>query len=227
MSNRPAPVQVDFVSDFVCPWCWLGHRNWRAAQALAPDIPVVTVWRPYELDPALPREGAPYKEYMKAKFAGANRDIWQRMRDHLEAAAPAAGISFRFDEITHRPSTLDAHRLMRWARGQDAAIADRIADALFAAYFSTLEDIGDIAVLTRIGTEAGLDEAVLKDLLPGSRDADAVRDEANFFRRLGVTGVPTFIFNGQTALPGAAAPETLAEALGEAAAFPSRENSRS
>lgn len=222
MSSKAAPVQVDFVSDFVCPWCWLGHRNWLAAQKQVPEIKTVTVWRPYELDPALPREGKPYKAYMKAKFDGANRDVWQKMRDHLEAAAPAAGIEFRFDGIEHRPSTLDAHRLMRWARGQDAAIADRAADALFEAYFSKLENIGDPDVLTRIGTEAGLDEAVLKDLLPGDRDAAAVRDEANFFRRLGVTGVPTFIFNGQLALPGAAAPETLSEALKEAAGLPAR-----
>tara|TARA_R110002072_G_scaffold36252_1_gene106754 strand:- start:4470 stop:5138 length:669 start_codon:yes stop_codon:yes gene_type:complete len=220
MSSKAAPVQVDFVSDFVCPWCWLGHRNWLAAQKQAADIPVVTVWRPYELDPALPREGAPYKAYMKAKFDGSNKAVWQQMRDHLEAAAPGAGIEFRFDEITHRPSTLDAHRLMRWARGQDAAIADTVADKLFEAYFKTLENIGDPAVLQRIGTEAGMDGAVLADLLPGDRDAAAVRDEAGFFRKLGVTGVPTFIFNGQLALPGAAAPETLAEALREAASLP-------
>ena len=111
---------------------------------------------------------------------------------------------------------------MRWARGQDAAIADAVADRLFEAYFKSLENIGDPAVLQRIGAEAGMDETVLADLLPGDRDAAAVRDEAGFFRKLGVTGVPTFIFNGQLALPGAAAPETLAEALREATSLPER-----
>jgi len=220
MSSKAATVQVDFVSDFVCPWCWLGHRNWLAAQKLAADIKVETVWRPYELDPALPPEGAPYKAYMKAKFSGSNRDVWQKMRDHLEAAAPEAGIAFKFDEITHRPSTLNAHRLMRWARGQDAAIANEVADTLFDAYFNRLDDIGDTDTLIKIGGDAGMDTAILADLLGSDRDAAAVRDEAQFFRRLGVTGVPTFVFNGQLALPGAAAPDVLVEALQEAAAMP-------
>jgi len=222
MSNKASSIQVDFVSDFVCPWCWLGHRNWQAAQKLVPEIEAVTVWRPYELDPNLPSEGAPYRDYMTAKFSGTNRDVWQKMRDHLEAAAPDAGIAFKFDDIPHRPSTLNAHRLMRWARGQDAAVADAVADRLFDAYFNRLENIGDNSVLLQIGIESGMDGAILTDLLAGDRDAAAVRDEADFFRKLGVTGVPTFIFNGQLAIPGAAAPENLAEALREASQLPAQ-----
>ena len=214
--NADAGLQVDLVVDFVCPWCWLGHRYWQKARKLMPEISTETVFRPHELDPSIPPDGLPYKAYMQAKFAGANADRWQQMREHLEAAAPEAGIEFRFGEIEHRPSTVNAHRLIRWARGQDNALAETVAESLFSAYFRELKDIGDPAVLIEIGKAAGMDTSILADLFSTDRDIDAVRDEAAFFARLGVNGVPTFILNGKFAVPGAVPPDTLVEAAKEA-----------
>ena len=128
-------VSVDIVADLVCPWCWLGKRNWDAALKQVSGIKVDTVWRPYQLDPTISREGQPYRDYMKAKFSADKAELWKQMRSHLEAAAPGAGIEFRFDDIPTRPNTLDAHRLMRWATGQGKA--DAMAEALFAAFFAT------------------------------------------------------------------------------------------
>ena len=219
----PAPVRIDLVADFVCPWCWLGWRNWMAAKKLAPDIRSEVSWRPYELDPTLPEEGAPYRDYMKAKFSGQNAEHWKAMRTHLEAAAPEAGIDFRFDSIARRPSTINAHRVIRWARGQSAKKADAVAEGLFAAFFRDGRDIGDTSVLTGIAADAGLDREIVADLLASDRDKADVREEANFFRQLGVTGVPSFIFEGQFAVPGAAEPQVLADALRQAASLPGRE----
>lgn len=222
MSNAK-PVRIDLVADFVCPWCWLGWRNWIAAKKLAPDIRTEITWRPYELDPTLPVEGAPYRDYMKAKFAGSNADHWKAMRTHLEAAGPGVGIDFRFDAITRRPNTINAHRLIRWARGQSAKKADTVAEGLFAAFFRDGQDIGNADILTDIATEAGLDREIVADLLASDRDVADVKEEANFFRQLGVTGVPSFIFEGQFAVPGAAEPAVLADALKQAAALPPRD----
>lgn len=219
----PGPVRIDLVADFVCPWCWLGWRNWLAAKRLVPDIPAEVTWRPYELDPEIPDEGAPYRDYMKAKFSGENADHWKAMRTHLETAGPGAGIEFRFDAITRRPSTINAHRLIRWARGQSAKKADAVAEGLFAAFFRDGKDIGGTDVLTDIAAEAGLDGTIVADLLATGRDKEDVRQEAAFFRQLGVTGVPSFIFEGQFAVPGAADPEVLADALRQAAGLPERD----
>lgn len=211
-------ISVDIVADLVCPWCWLGKRNWDTAREAVPEIEVETVWRPYQLDPTLPREGKPYRDYMKAKFAGEDAARWNAMREHLEQAAPGAGIEFRFDAITRRPNTLDAHRLMRWARGQN--VADAMAEGLFAAFFRDGRDIGDRSELVRIATEAGLDEAIVSDLLATDRDAKDVWDEEVFFRKLGVTGVPTYIFNGRFAVSGAQEPAILADAIRQAVKEP-------
>ena len=208
-------ISVDIVADLVCPWCWLGKRNWDAAVAAVPEVSVETIWRPYQLDPTLAREGRPYRDYMKAKFSSADdAGRWKAMREYLEQAAPGAGIDFRFDAIEMRPNTLDAHRLMRWARGQDCA--DAMVESLFAAFFRDARDIGDRAVLSELAGEAGLDTAIIADLLATDRDEKAVWEEEVFFRKLGVTGVPTYIFNGQFAVSGAQEPAVLADAIRQA-----------
>ena len=213
-------VRVDLVADFVCPWCWLGWRHWQAAKKLIPDIRTDVTWRPHELDTTIPEEGAPYRDYMKAKFGGENAERWKVMRSHLERAGPDAGVDFRFDNITRRPSTLNAHRVIRWARGQSAKKADAVADGLFEAFFRDGKDIGAPVILADIAAEAGLDRAIVEDLLASDRDKAEVREEEMFFYRMGVTGVPTFILEGQLAIPGAADPGVMADAVRQAATLP-------
>ncbi len=199
-------VRIDIVSDVVCPWCWLGKKRLEAALEQSGETAEIT-WRPYELDPAVPEAGTAYKDYMRAKFGDGPDDRFTKMREHLEAAAPDAGINFRFSELTVRPSTLNAHRLIRWAQGQKKG--DAVVEALFRAYFDELRDIGDLAVLSEIAGESGLDSIIVADLLATDRDKSEVRAEENYFRGLGVSGVPTFIFEGQYGVSGAQEPETL------------------
>lgn len=213
---------VDLVSDPVCPWCWLGLRYWQAARELTADIAVETVLRPYQLDAAVPRAGLPYADYMRQKFSGAGSDRYKMMREHLEATGPAVGIVFNFDQIEVRPNTLDAHRVIRWAQGQDLGI--EAADAIHKAFFEERRDIGNREVLAEVAGEAGLDSAIVSDLLTTNRDADAILKEEQFYRSLGVQGVPCFIFNGRFAVSGAEAPETLAGAIKKAADLPPSED---
>ncbi len=211
-------ISVDIVADLVCPWCWLGKRNWDQAVAQVPEVKVETVWRPYQLDPTIARTGQPYSDYMKAKFSGEATERWKQMRAYLEEAAPGAGIQFNFDAIPVRPNTLNAHRVMKWAGGQGQA--DAAAEALFKAFFQDSRDIGDPAVLTEIAGEAGLDTAIVGDLLASDRDEKAVWEEEVFFRKLGVSGVPTYIFNGRFAVSGAQEPAVLADAIRQAVQEP-------
>jgi len=161
---------------------------------------------------------------MRAKFGAPNApgdtpggipDRFKLMRDHLMAAAPGAGITFRFDDIPTRPNTLNAHRLVRWAHGQGAA--DAAAEALFKAFFDDLKDIGDPAVLAEIAGAIGLDAGLVAKLLASNRDLAEVEEEEVFFRRLGVASVPTFIANGQVALQGAQESDALIAFLRKAA----------
>lgn len=211
-------ISVDLVSDPVCPWCWLGLRYWQSARTLTPEIEVETVFRPYQLDPAVPQGGVPYATYMKSKFSGEHAERYKAMRAHLEGAGPEVGIVFNFDQIETRPNTLDAHRLIRWAQGQGRA--EEMTDALHRAFFEERRNLADRTELAQIAGEVGLDKDIIADLLASDRDADAVMREEQFYRSLGVQGVPCFIFNGRFAVSGAEAPEQLAMAIKKAADMP-------
>lgn len=220
-----APVSIDLVTDPVCPWCWLGLRYWRAARALKPDIVTETVLRPFQLDAAVPRAGVPYGEYMARKFAAASAgapDRFKAMRAHLEQAGPSAGIVFNFDAIEIRPNTLDAHRLIRWAQGQE--LGEAVLDLIHKAFFEERRDIGAPQVLAELAGEAGMDADVVRDFLSTDRDAAEVQREEQFYRTLGVQGVPCFIFNGRFAVSGAEAPDMLAGAIAEAAKSPASQD---
>ena len=212
------PVYVDIVSDVVCPWCWLGAKYFHAA-AKKYSGKVGLSWRPYMLDPSIPEEGLPYRDYMTNKFGPSGPSSrWTAMREHLDTAGPDAGITFNFSKITTRPNTLNAHRLIRWAQGQNKA--NKMTEALFKAFFTDSLDIGNVQVLSSLAEEAGLDGALVAELLASSKDTAEVTNEISQFRNLGVSGVPTFIYNGQFAVQGAQPVETHLKAFEEAAKHP-------
>ena len=213
-------IQVDIVSDIVCPWCWLGVRYFQKA-AKQSKYDVNLTWRPYMLDPAVPEEGTPYSAYMKQKFGNGPSNRFKAMRESLEAQGPTLGIDFKFDDIPMRPNTLNAHRLLKWAQGQD--LGDAASDALFRTFFTDLKDVGDHAILKEIAEEIGLDAELVEELLMKEDDKNTVREEIMYFRNLGVNGVPCFIYNGQFAVQGAQPAEAHLKALEQAANLPSPE----
>lgn len=220
-SKKPkATIQVDIVSDIVCPWCWLGVRYFqKAAKQSKHDVNLT--WRPYMLDPDVPEGGTPYRDYMKAKFGEGPSDRFKAMREALEAQGPTVGIDFKFGDIPMRPNTLNAHRLLKWAQGQ--GLGDDASDALFRTFFTDLKDVGDHGVLKEIAAEIGMDADLVAELLSKDEDKNAVREEILFFRNLGVNGVPCFIYNGQFAVQGAQPVATHLKAMEQAANLPLEE----
>lgn len=192
-------VTVDIVSDIVCPWCWLGLRYFKEAAKQMP-FEVELVWHPYMLDPNVPADGVPYTEYMRNKFGDGPSNKFKAMRQHLESAGPELSIDFKFSGIPMRPNTLKAHRLMRWAGGQ--GLATEMAEALFEAFFSDHRDVGDNIVLSEIAQQIGMDASLIAELLKSDRDSDVVTAEIAHFQKLGISGVPTFIYNRQFVVQG-------------------------
>lgn len=216
-NSKPQLINVDIVSDIVCPWCWLGSRYFFEAAKKSKHAIKVT-WRPYMLDPTVPEGGVPYRNYMKSKFGDGPSNRFKAMRDHLEKAAPEAGITFRFGDIPMRPNTLDAHRLMRWATGQ--GLGNETAEALFKSFFDDLDDVGNGEILARIADDVGMDSKLVGELLAKDDDKNTVREEIMYFRNLGVSGVPCFIYQGQFAVNGAQEPAKHLKAIEKAAAYP-------
>lgn len=200
-------LRIDVVSDAVCPWCWIGKRNLEAALASLPDIEAEVHWRPYQLDPTIPPGGVDRRAYVARKFGGREDEIYAR----IGQAGREVGLDFRFDRIARSPNTLDAHRLIRWS--WSAGRQDAIVERLFAAFFDQGLDIGDRDVLVACAEEAGMDGAIVRGLLAGDADAEAVRAEVEQAREGGVTGVPFFIVDGRMGVPGAQPPERIAHVV--------------
>ncbi|MEO1554085.1 MAG: DsbA family oxidoreductase [Pseudomonadota bacterium] len=209
-------LHIEMVSDLVCPWCWVGLRRFKSAMELVPDLEVELLFRPFELDATIPAGGTDYKTYMKQRFGSdQSKDRANQMRDLLIQYGEDEGIPFDFDRITRRPNSFNAHRLVRWAQGQDLGLAAK--EALFDAYFSKGEDIGDHEVLVTLAAKIGLDSNLVSDLLSGDADVENTRNEQNLFRQMGISGVPTFIAHRQIAVQGAESSEKLARFLKTAA----------
>jgi len=214
------PLLLEMVSDVVCPWCWLGFRRLQAAEL--PGHAEVR-FRPFELDPNIPAEGVDYRTYMKSRFGPDGPDNrWKQMREALEHFGAAEGIPFDFSGISHRPNTLDAHRLIRWAQGQERGPA--AMEALFAAYFRDHRDIGSAGVLAEIAGDIGLDADVVGDLLARGADRQAVREEEQLFISIGVAGVPIYIADRRYALQGAQDAETITRFVSDIAGRPGGAN---
>ena len=197
---------IDVVSDVVCPWCYVGKRRLEAA--LKGDA--LIRWRPYQLDATIPPEGLDRKAYMRAKFGDGPRLGEAHAR--LAALGQEVGIAFDFEAIQRAPNTLDAHRLIRFA--SEAGVADAMTERLFADYFEHGRDIGDRAVLEEAARACGLGDISAR--LDGEDGADEVREEIAQAQRMGVEGVPFFIFAEKYALSGAQPVEIFEQVLAQA-----------
>ena len=199
-------MQIDVISDTVCPWCFIGKRRLQRAMELRPAIAFDVKWRPYQLDTTVPRGGMDRQAYMRAKFGDDPRKIVE-MYKLIATEGEKEGIAFDFAAITRRSNTLDSHRLIRWAAA--AGVQDEIVERLLIAYFENGEDIGDIRVLADIADMCGMDGLETAQMLEDGTDLELVAREDQIAREMGVTGVPAMIFGGKLAVSGAREAEVL------------------
>jgi predicted DsbA family dithiol-disulfide isomerase len=203
-------VTIDVVSDVICPWCFLGKRRLdKAIAQLDSSVAADVRWRPFLLDPSIPKEGIDRKLYLERKFGSAERI--KELHKPLQSAGAAEGIAYAFEKIRVTPNSLNAHRLIRWAHVQNLQHA--MAERLFSLYWLEGADIGASDVLIRAAVDVGLDGTLVTQLLGSDADLDPVIAEVNQATEIGITGVPTFIFAGKYALVGAQSPEALRDAI--------------
>src|ERR1700681_433666 len=209
-----ATLAIDVISDVVCPWCYIGKRFLEQAIALKPDIPVEVRFRPYFLNPWVPREGISREEYLITKFGSVER--YNSNNNRVVEAAAAARVDHNPDPIKRPPNTLDCHRLIFWAgrAGKAAAMKQRLMEI----YFSEGGDLTQPEVLVAAAAACGLDAEPIRALLASRQDVDTVEREAQSAKEAGIEGVPYFILGGMLALSGAQPPEYLAAAIERAAA---------
>ena len=206
------PLQIDIVSDVVCPWCYIGKRRIENALALAPDVPVEINWRPFFLNSWVPREGISRDEYLTAKFGSV--EAYKGISGRVVASAGEEGLSYRPDLVKRQPNTTDCHRLIHWAE-HDAA-GDKSAamkQRLMELYFREGGDLTDVDVLVKAAADVGLDADSVRKRLATDEDVELISAQAKDASDKGISGVPTFVFAQKYAVSGAQPAEQLARAI--------------
>lgn len=210
-------MQIDVISDVVCPWCYIGKRNLEAALASwreqHPDDEAPQVnWHPFQLNPDLPETGMPRAQYIADKFGGPDRakEIYAR----VSGAGRKAGIEFNFDGIVRQPNTIDPHRLVHLAGEQGKQ--DEMVEALFRSYFLDEADLTKADTLADIAADAGLDREQVASYLATDQDKPLIHNSDHRARTIGVQGVPFFIFNQRYAVSGAQPPDVLLDVMRKA-----------
>ena len=204
-------MQIDIYSDIVCPWCFVGKRRLeRALTAVGGDVHVT--WRPFQLNPTMPLDGMNRKAYLEAKFGSL--EAFGLMEEQLLAAGAEEKIPFAFEKIQRTPNTFAAHRLVWYAALQGKQ--DEVVEGLFGAYFLEGGNLGDVKTLTHVAVEAGLDRIETETFLASEKGVVEVKAEEAVGRRLGISGVPYFVFNGSISISGAQPPDIIVSAIRQA-----------
>jgi predicted DsbA family dithiol-disulfide isomerase len=199
-------VNIDVYHDIPCPWCRIGKANLEAALAQWDGELVTITWRPFLLDHGVPAEGVPTRDFYRKKFGPENVTT---MFERVQHAGRRAGVEFNFEDAIRAPSE-DAHRLV-WLAPEERKRA--VVDGLQQAYFNEGRNVADLDTLADIAAAAGIDrDATVRRL----RSDEGVAETAGAIEeamRLGVTGVPFFVFDNRYGLSGAQPPETILAAM--------------
>jgi predicted DsbA family dithiol-disulfide isomerase len=202
-------IRVDVFSDIACPFCYIGDSRLERVLEAHPELEMEWVWHPFQLQPDLPERGISWETFSVQKFGGleARRSTFA----HVIQAGASEGISFDFERMPVAPNTLNAHRLVLLASKHGLGKATALA--LYKAYFSEATDITDPNELARIALEVGMKASAVQEMFSSDLYQEEVRTSQLEANRLGVSGVPFFIFNQKFAVSGAQPVEVFEQAL--------------
>lgn len=202
-------ILVEIWSDVMCPFCYIGKRQFEAALAQFPHRErVEIVWKSFQLDPDL--KTSPDKSVVQSLMEnkGWSEVQTRQTMAHVIDMAASVGLTYHFDKAVVANS-FDAHRFTHFAKKH--GLQSEAEEKLFAAYFTEGRNTADHQVLAQLGAQIGLDAAEVLKILAGDDHADEVRYDIYEARQIGVTGVPFFVFNRKFAVSGARGTEVFSE----------------
>ena len=208
-----AALRIEIWSDVICPWCYIGKTRFdQAVERLGDEIDLEVTYRAYQLDPtARPGVTEPVAEAYSRKFGGP--DQAHQVISRVTAAAAEDGIDMHLDRAL-RANTLLAHRLLWWASTPECPASQAaVQDRLMRAYFTDGDDIGDPERLAELLSDLGVDPAATTDFLTGDAGVTEVAREIERAGEHGISAVPTFVVDGQWAIPGAQDVDTFERVL--------------
>lgn len=202
-------VQIDIVSDVMCPWCIVGFKQLEQALGMTDAVAYIR-WHPFELNPAMPSEGQNLGEHIAEKYGQTSEQSAQN-RKMLTDLGAALGFTFNFDANSRIVNTFAAHQLLDWS--QQYGLQHPLKMALFDAHFTDGKDVSQPDVLIEIAASVGLDATDAAAVLSSGSQAEETRARQKSWTDRGISGVPSMVFDGRYLLTGAQGAPTYAQML--------------
>ncbi|WP_350431433.1 DsbA family oxidoreductase [Shewanella sp. H8] len=203
-------LQIDIISDVMCPWCIVGYRRLEQALSQFNDLDVNIQWHPFELNPKMGPEGQHLGEHIAEKY-GSTPEQSAQNRQRLTQMGADLGFEFNFSDSSRIYNTLQAHQLLYWAA--ESGKQTELKLALFSSYFTEQKNPDDIEVLIEAAAQVGLDANEARAVLTDKRFEAAVKEEEQLWIGRGIQAVPAIVFNQQYLISGAQEPATIAELI--------------
>lgn len=204
-----AVVQIDIISDVMCPWCIVGYKQLEQALGMVGAGAYIR-WHPFELNPAMPPEGQNLGDHITEKY-GQTAEQSAQNRKMLTNLGAELGFAFNFTPDSRIVNTFAAHQLLDWAQGQ--GLQHPLKMALFDAHFTDGKDVSQADTLIDVAASVGLDTAQATEVLASGSQAEETRARQKFWTDRGVSGVPSIVFDGRYLLTGAQGAQTYAQML--------------
>lgn len=204
-------LNIQFISDIMCPWCVVGLGNLNNALAqLENTVDAEITFQPFELNPDMPAEGQAFQEHITEKY-GITKEQSDQNRLQIKARGEEVDFDFNFNDESRMRNSFDAHRLLHWAEHEGKQAELKMA--LFKAHFTNNLDVSDYDVLAKLAAAVGLNSAAAKGILENDQYADDVRQKEAFWQQHGITSVPTIIINNKYAITGGQPAENFKQAI--------------
>ena len=207
------PLDIQFISDVMCPWCVVGLGNLnQALEQLNDTVDATVTFQPFELNPNMPAEGQNLTEHITEKY-GISKAQSEQNRAMIQARGKELDFDFNFTDESRIRNSFDAHRLLHWA-GLEGKQAELKA-ALFKAHFSHNQNINDYSTLAHLAASVNLDPAAAKGILENGHFAEEVREQEALWQQNGISSVPTVIINNKYAISGGQPADVFKNAIDE------------
>lgn len=211
-------IRIDFVSDVACPWCAIGLGFLeKALIELKEEVKVEIYFQPFELNPDMPEGGQDTIAHLVHKYGSSPEQIKQN-QEQIKQRASQAGFEFHANVRPFVYNTFTCHRLIHWAGLVDGVFGQyRMKKELLKAYFTLNENLDDSKVLLEAVSRAGLDTEQAKEIIGSDLYADEVREAQTYFQKLGISAVPSIIFNKKYLVQGGQPTEVFVKMMREIA----------
>lgn len=210
MSNM---IKLDIISDVVCPWCIIGYNHLQAAiKELGIEDRIEIEWQPFELNPDMPAEGENLRQHVARKY-GSTVEESKNARIRITGIGAEHGFEFNYFDNMKMVNTFDAHILLDYAKefGKQTELKLR----LFSAFFSEQKDVSDRDTLKQELISVGLDAEEGMRRLDDTQRRSAIRNAEKQWQQMGVSSVPTVVFNRESGVSGAHPVEGYKQILSE------------